>query len=164
MSTRAAEAGVWQGAVWAWKNQERVSLGLTTSLPNSGSHPSPPLHLGSHGDSDRRIGQCLPPRNSGRRHGQHRGLSGKGLPAGTAHPPSLAGTCGKRCVVRTIQSMAIPNRQHKTQSSNTGAKETVKHPLSLSVFFKIGLHYTLLASLGLTEIYLSLPLPLDHLV
>lgn len=92
MSTGAAEAGIWLGAVWTWKNQERVSLGLTTSLPTMGFHPGPPLHLGSHGDNDRRTGRCPPPLNSGKRLGQHRGLSGKGLPVGIAHPPSLAGT------------------------------------------------------------------------
>lgn len=97
MSTGPADAGVWLGAVWAWKNQERVSLGLTTFSPTTGSRPDTPLHLGSHGDNDRRIGRCPPPLNSGKRLGQHKGLSGKGLPAGTAHPPSLAGTCGKMC-------------------------------------------------------------------
>lgn len=97
MNTGPADAGVWLGAVWAWKNQERVSLGLTTFSPTKGSRPDTPLHLGSHGDNDRRIGRCPPPLNSGKRLGQHKGLSGKGLPAGTAHPPSLAGTCGKMC-------------------------------------------------------------------
>lgn len=106
VSAGAAEAGVWQGAVWAWKNQERVSLGLTAFLPTMGSHPGPPFHLGSHGDNDRRTGRRPPPLNSGKRLGRHRGLSGKGLPAGTAHPPSLAGTCGKTCG----RNMATPDR------------------------------------------------------
>lgn len=43
MGTGAAEAGVWQGAVWAWTEPERVSLGLTTPLPAPGSLPDPPL-------------------------------------------------------------------------------------------------------------------------
>lgn len=45
MSTGAAEAGVWLGTVWAWKNQKRLSLGLTTFSPTTSSHsrhtPSP---------------------------------------------------------------------------------------------------------------------------
>lgn len=127
MSTGAAEAGVCQGAVWAWKNQERVSLGLTTFLPTMGSHPGPPLHLGSHEDNDRRTGPCPPPLNSGKRLGQHRGLSDKDLPAGTAHPPSLVGTCGKMCGRDSIR-MAMPDRQHKAQSPNNSlAKQTVRH-------------------------------------
>lgn len=43
MGTRAAQTGVRQGAVWAWKNRERVSLGLITPLLAWGSTPECPL-------------------------------------------------------------------------------------------------------------------------
>jgi hypothetical protein len=41
MGTRTAEAGVRQGTVWAWKDQDRVSLGLTTPLAAESSPPDP---------------------------------------------------------------------------------------------------------------------------
>lgn len=95
MGTRAAEAGVRQGAVGTWRDQERVSLGSShPCLPRAPLQTIP--YLGSHGGTGRRSGRRLPPRNSGRRHGQRRGPNGRGPPAGTARPPIPAGTCGQR--------------------------------------------------------------------
>lgn len=131
MGTGTAEAGIRQGAVRAWGDRERVSLGR--------AHPRRPQaprlilpYLGTHGDSGRRTGQCPLPPSSGRHLGQHRGPNGRDLPTGTVHPPSLVGTCGQRQFNggRKAPDIEIHTRQANEQTAINTLIYSCKYSLS----------------------------------